>query len=409
MSCTAYTIKGHLCGLSVAGDYCKKHTNSLKMIGPMRFFQNQKIYPLKTESKRLRNEYIDSGGTKSEAWTNMLVVEAQIKGLESQFVEERRMGPHTEADHKSYINHVRKVNNRKILRKHERERNYYKHWVHSSRGVIEEVWIRNMRLRMIEEVAENRITYRDAYNQMQAAIDMYHRREDEMEIEENLDEARRNLDFADADDWEPPVEQHVQRTLAQIAGDNQSVHTTEVVNKTMDMIALIRNIEIPEEYGWNMTRVSKTMTEIISECELSPAAAWQFSSKYCAADTIYEMEEGIFGKLTDAMWQHVKKSTNSSDLKKIVKSELQDNIGMCAQGNLSRIANILVGYLDGLSMNEETRLDKIAAALLELRPKLMGIGREVDVRLEAIRVLSPIGMTADEMKPWIDALVDEIE
>jgi len=108
----------------------------------------------------------------------------------------------------------------------------------------------------------------------------------------------------DGDHW--LGETRRERTLAEIAGDNQNIHTTEVVKKFKEMVEHIRKIEVPEEYRWNMTKVSKTMAEIIAECELTPQAAWQFSSKYCAADTIYEMEEGIFGKLMDSVWQHVR-------------------------------------------------------------------------------------------------------
>jgi len=377
------------------------------MIGPLRFFQNQKMYPLRAENTRLRNEYIASGAISNDAWTGMLIVKAKIVGLRSQFVDERRRGPHTEADHKSYINHVHKVNNRKELRAGLRERNYYKHWVHSSRGVVEEVWIRDMRLRLIGEVADNHITYRDAYNQMRVAIDMYDRREDE--IVEDLDDARRNLDFADAEDWEPREAQHIQRTLAQIAADNQSVHTTEVVNKTMDMIALIRKIEVPEEYRWNMTKISKTMIEITAECELTPQAAWQFSSKYYSAETIYEMEEGIFGKLMDAVWQHIKLLDDPASLKKIVKEELEMNIGMCAQGNLSRVANILVGILDGLDPEESSRLEKIGKAIADLRRTLTTSMTKAQIRLAAMKVLVPFHMTASEMKPWVDAVADAVE
>jgi hypothetical protein len=41
-----------------------------------------------------------------------------------------------------------------------------------------------------------------------------------------------------------------------------------------------------------------------------------------------------------------KHSPNNEDLKKILASELEDNIGMCQQGNLTRLCNILSGYLD---------------------------------------------------------------
>jgi len=151
------------------------------------------------------------------------------------------------------------------------------------------------------------------------------------------------------------------------------------------------------------------MSEIISDCEMSPQAAWQFSAKYCSDETIYDMENGIFGKLTDAVWQHVKASPESSELKKIVKEELEMNIGMCAQGNLSRVANILVGILDGLEPEEASRLDKIAKVIADLRPTLNSDMSRSQIVLAAMKVLVPFHMTAAEMKPWVDAVADWVE
>jgi hypothetical protein len=211
----------------------------------------------------------------------------------------------------------------------------------------------------------------------------------------------------DGDNWlaEPPRE----RTLAEIAADRQNIHTAEVVKKFKDMVELIRKIEVPEEYRWSMTKMSKTMIEIIAECDLTPRAAWQFSSKYCADDTIYEMEEGIFGKLMDAVWQHVKNLEDPASLKQIVKEELEMNIGTCAQGNLTRVANILVGILDGLDPQEESRLEKIGKAINNVRRTLTMAMTRSEIVLATMKALVPFGMTAAEMKPWVDAVADILD
>jgi hypothetical protein len=204
---------------------------------------------------------------------------------------------------------------------------------------------------------------------------------------------------------EPPRE----RTLAEIAADRQNIHTSEVVKKFKDMVEVIRKIEVPEEYRWNMTKVSKTMAEIISECELTPQAAWQFSSKYCSDETIFDMENGIFGKLMDSVWQHVKTLEDPASLKQIVKEELEMNIGTCAQGNITRVANILVGILDGLDPQEESRLEKIGKAINDVRRTLTTAMTRSQIVLATMKVLVPFGMTADEMKPWVDAVADILD
>ena len=406
--CNAYTCKGTQCTKPLAGDYCQVHLNSMKMIGPMRFHQNQQRYIASLKIKTARNKHIDD--RTPESWTAMLVATAELSGLISQHANERRIGPHTLADQQSYERISSKLRRRKEIRAGIREKDRHMHALQGD-GRDEDIEIRLQRTHYIRMVERGEMTARDAFNAFLESRDNIARRD--RDIQRDYDGEREYGAFGapiphavEGDNWLD--ERRRERTLADIATDNQSIHTTEVVKKFKDMVELIRKIDVPEDYRWNMTKVSKTMSEVIAECELTPQAAWQFSSKYCADDSIYEMENGIFGKLMDSVWQHVKTSPESASLKEIVKEELEMNIGMCAQGNLTRVANILVGILDGLNPQEESRLEKIAQAIANLRPTLVG-KTQVEIRLAAMKVLVPFGMTAAEMKPWVDAVFEAVE
>jgi hypothetical protein len=111
----------------------------------------------------------------------------------------------------------------------------------------------------------------------------------------------------------------------------------------------------------------------------------------------------------DSVWQHVKNLEDPASLKRIVKEELEMNIGTCAQGNLTRVANILVGILDGLDPQEESRLHKIGKAINDVRRTLTMAMTRSEIVLATMKVLVPFHMTAEEMKPWVDAVVDSVE
>ena len=85
------------------------------------------------------------------------------------------------------------------------------------------------------------------------------------------------------------------------------------------------------------------------------------------------------------------------------------NIGMCAQGNISRVANILVGILEGLDPQEESRLHKIGKAIADVRRTLTMAMTRSQIVIATMKVLVPFHMTADEMKPWVDAVLDAVE
>lgn len=193
-----------------------------------------------------------------------------------------------------------------------------------------------------------------------------------------------------------------QGELGRFARDPQNVHTTPVVQQTKDIVDRILKIPVPAEYKWNMTVCSKTPGEIITMCKLTPKGAWQMSAKYCQDENIYEMGKGIYGKVLDGVWQYILNSPDKVDLCRILRQEMEDNIGMCAQGNLTRLCNILAGYMEGIGSQES-----IADILGRLLPKLMEI-EDVDSRLaEAFRVLKENNLPYTQWKTWLDPLLSD--
>ncbi len=191
------------------------------------------------------------------------------------------------------------------------------------------------------------------------------------------------------------------RELAQFAADPQNVHTTEAVKKVKEIIEKVLEVPVPAEYKWNITECSKTPGEIILECKLTPKAAWQMSAMYCVDSEIYEMGKGIYGRVLDCVWQFIVKSEHKKDLCRILKSELQDNIGMCAQGNLSRLANILAGYMDGVKSQES--LSEILGREL---PPLMEI-EDVQERVhKLVEILNRNKVPKAEWLVWAEPLFD---
>lgn len=199
-----------------------------------------------------------------------------------------------------------------------------------------------------------------------------------------------------------PEDQPPLRGLAQFAADAQNVHTTEAVRQTKEIVANVRKIPVPEGYRWNTRVVSKTIGEIITECELNAQAAAQMFNQYVSNVAVYDIEEGIYGKVLDSVWQYVKASPDKDDLCKILKNEMTDNIGMCAQGNLSRICNILAGYMDGVGSQES-----LSERMGRLLPPLMEV-EDVNERIrQACVILAENKVPPSEWDTWMEPLIDE--
>lgn len=192
------------------------------------------------------------------------------------------------------------------------------------------------------------------------------------------------------------------RELGAFATDPQNVHTAEAVRQTKEIVQRVRMIPVPEEYRWHPINASKTPFEIGMECKLSQKAAWQMMSQYAQSTAIYDIEEGIYGKVLDSVWQYVKNSEDKEDLCRILKQEMEDNYGMCAQGNLSRICNILAGYMEGVGSQES-----VAERLGRLLPALMDIEDPAKRIMDALKILRENNVPFEEWDTWIEPLKDE--
>lgn len=139
--------------------------------------------------------------------------------------------------------------------------------------------------------------------------------------------------------------------LRRFAADNQNIHTTMVVSATLANVELLLRQEVPPQFRWNEDACSQTPAAIIAACDLSPAATINMVRWYCPQGDsgIYELGPGIYGRVLDAVWQNVAASAPDSGLRAILRQELEDSVGMCAQGNLSRLCNVLAGYAEGLA------------------------------------------------------------
>jgi hypothetical protein len=179
--------------------------------------------------------------------------------------------------------------------------------------------------------------------------------------------------------------------LQRFATDNQNVHTTLALNQTKTIVASMLEIHVPDDYKWNVYTISKTPGEIISNCQLSINAGRVMMDKYTLSDDIYEMGEGIYGKVLDAVWQYIKHSDHKTDLCKILAQELKDNVGQCLQGNLSRLCNVLAGYMDGVGSQE---------SLAEI------LGRRfaaISTRDQGIAILNELGVSGTMREEWLSA------
>ena len=211
--------------------------------------------------------------------------------------------------------------------------------------------------------------------------------------------ARRIQDIQNVIDHAMREEPVPRGELERITQDSQNVHTPLIVKQTKNVVERVLKIEVPQKYKW-VNKKTLTLGEIIVNCGLGPKTVELMTQKYRAKDNIYELGDGVYGRVLDAVWQFIKSSEHKEDLCKILRQELRDNIGKCQAGNLTRLCNVLSGYMDGVVVTESP-----AEILGREFPKLWDIDDE-DERVEAgNKILKRLGITNPKMcEEWIASL-----
>jgi hypothetical protein len=120
--------------------------------------------------------------------------------------------------------------------------------------------------------------------------------------------------------------------------DRQNVHRTETVEYILNMFKQLERVPVAVNQN--------TISDIIRECGLSGRAIITLTVYYYDPTPIYEIPNA-YPRALDAIWAFIQTHPEKAELVGRVRDELTDNIGMCAQGNLSRLCNILSGYMEG--------------------------------------------------------------
>uniref|UniRef100_A0A6C0CG91 Uncharacterized protein n=1 Tax=viral metagenome TaxID=1070528 RepID=A0A6C0CG91_9ZZZZ len=190
------------------------------------------------------------------------------------------------------------------------------------------------------------------------------------------------------------------RELQEFVDDNQNVHREVVVDMVVQTYrTIIDHINVPDKYKWKKD-YNYTVGEIFTECKFESKICDFIFHKYVEASTIYDIE-AAYPKTLDAVWQFIKNHDDKDNLIRILGTETADSIGMCQQGCLTRLFNVLNGYLEGIevrSLNEQ---------LGDLIPPLR---EEPDVnrRIERARgVLRSLRVPDSQWDDWINSLIDE--
>ena len=194
--------------------------------------------------------------------------------------------------------------------------------------------------------------------------------------------------------------------LAALSQDTQNVHTPEVNSQTNKSVMKLLEIYNKECHGrayrspeWS---AAKWLTYGLGSWEdvrltVDDMVAWYNKG------TCVDKNDRFYKKLLDGLYfyiYHVEDAETKKELYKRLFQECRESVGMCCQGHVSRLCNVLVGFDDAfkppLSASEilQTEIPKIASSDLSDAEKIK----------QATELFDRINLAADKREEWLAAI-----
>ena len=187
-----------------------------------------------------------------------------------------------------------------------------------------------------------------------------------------------------------------EKTLVDLVRDGQNVHTTEVVVQTNEKMDLLNSVQVKQK--------QKTLSEI--------EAAWvgkdyvdytKFTEvledmrKWGNTETVCQEQDWAYRKALRGLWAKIQ---TNPELVQRLWEECLDGLGMCAQGHLSRLANVLVGFEEGSKAPVNPKeLFQNEISLLAGKD----LSQELKIK-EATALMDTYKIPELERQAWLDAL-----
>ena len=188
--------------------------------------------------------------------------------------------------------------------------------------------------------------------------------------------------------------------LQKLTDDEQNVHTRVVNRQTKKYMDIIKMIDVPKG--------QRTADEIITVWLSDSNLPWSkvqpvFNDivTWGKTGTIFSKDDYLYRKVIRSLWTLIKTHTGDvyKELVKRLWEECLDSVGVCGQGHISRLANVLVGF-DSRFISPQSVMERFQQQISEISEKDIGIEDKIS---EATTIMDQIEMPPEERQAWLDA------
>jgi hypothetical protein len=200
------------------------------------------------------------------------------------------------------------------------------------------------------------------------------------------------------DHWESIYKTEQGTDLQMLVNDSQNVHTRIVTKQTDTSMAVLNATVIPSG--------QRTLDEILEVWMAS--RSWETCRPvyddmlhWGKKSTIYAKGDYLYRKTLRALWALIKsyKGPLYEELVKRLWEECHESLEVCAQGHITRLANVMVGFHDAF-LSPQSEKEQFQNAMATIANKDVATDTKIT---EAQILMDSYGIAESERSAWLDA------
>lgn len=178
--------------------------------------------------------------------------------------------------------------------------------------------------------------------------------------------------------------------------DNQNVHravVTEQTNRGMEIL-LAQEVKseqntLPEIWdAWDGYWVNPVPRSIRDDM------IYWYDQPSCR-----NLEDWLYRKALDGLWAMIREHKDKTELMIRLADEVDDSLGMCCEGHLCRLVNVMVGF-DERFETPITKKELLQQKMAEIAAQDISVEQKA---LDAWKWMEENGIAVEERSAWIDA------
>lgn len=213
------------------------------------------------------------------------------------------------------------------------------------------------------------------------------------------------FDFDDDDDdfgEAPPPPPRTE--LERFSRDTQNIHTRVVTQQTNTALDILLNADVPSKQK-TITETHMAILDHVAAGRIKTSLA-QIENvdndvkRWYRVGTCRANGDYLYKRTLDGLWAKIKTSSVRQELEIRLWQEMVDSLGMCCDGHISRLTNVLCGFDDAFAP-ELSQAEKLQNRMAVIAGMEGGIILQVAEAMAAFRELK---VPEDQWEAWVDAL-----